>query len=199
MNKWLFSTYASILITTTLYTAHKRNYYFKYFFYSIKNDPSSNYYNAITKRGGGWAYNVVQKMEMERAGEIKGGVTGRKWEGFPLPSAILRWTCRVTSWYFLSGLPSLLPAIFVSPPPPPFFFLPQSLTISGVVTSNKVTLPLSGNTFRLSTLIKSTLDYTVFAYLERFLKVGYLFIMWWPKTFIGISNDFNMISLKKNH
>lgn len=50
--------------------------------------------------------NAVQKMEMERAGEIKGGVTGWKWEGFPLPSAILRWTCRVTSWYFLSGLPS---------------------------------------------------------------------------------------------
>lgn len=165
-----------------------------FFPYSIKRLSLPNITMLFQSRREKWAYNAVQKNGDERAGEIKGGVTSRKREGFPLPSAILRWTCRVTSWYFLSGLPSLLPAIFVSPPPPPSFFLPLCLTISGVVTRNKVILPLSGNTFLPWSSFKSLINHPFFfAYL---LNLEYLFRMCLMKTFIGVDYGSSIITDK---
>lgn len=80
--------------------------------------------------------------------------------------------------------------------PPPSFFLPVSLTITGMVTRNKVTLPLSGNTFQLWSVSKSELNCTpFFAYLERFQNRGYLFMMCLAERFIGVLYKVSQICL----
>jgi len=60
----------------------------------------------------------------------------------PLPHYPQMNLSRYLMIFFFSGLPSLLPAIFVLPPS--LFTL--SLCV-GVVTRNKVTVPLSGKIF----------------------------------------------------
>lgn len=141
-------------------------------------------------RGGNGCIMLSKKWRWRESRRDKGRGDRQKMRRIspPLCYPQMNLSCYFTIFSFRPAISTS--CYFRVPSSPSLFLSATALTISGVVTRNKVTLPLSGNTFQLWALIKGMLHYTLFVYLEIYLHNGYLFIMWLPKTFIGVGNGF---------